>query len=448
MPGEAMEAVRRLLERRFGLLATAFTDAELAHRLAPCAAAAGGLEALAARAAAQPLDGADLQALVSAMTIRESSFLRQASWFERLAREVLEPLILARRAAGRPYLRLWSAACASGEEAYTLALLLRELLPDLAAWQLSIVGTDICAEALAQARAGRYRAWSLRELSPERRAAHFEPAAEGEAQVREPLRRMVDFRLFNLLDLAQPEEAEPAAMDLVICRNVLMHLQPDARAQVAQRLPGRLSAEGTLVTAPSEASAELFRPLVRDDLGELLVFRRPAAAPPPRPVRPRPLPPRAAPAPRPSIPPPAAPEVVPAEALGLEATVDRLVAAGELASAREHCRKAAGARPLDPLPLRLLATVQEAEGEPALAVETLRRLLYLDDGDCDARFRLAAALRRLGRPAAARKELQALLALAARLPADDAADPPALRQVRQRILPAARQMMEGLRRGG
>lgn len=436
-------SARALMLARFGLMPETFSEAELGQRLRAELGTEAAIADALRHAADEPLDGADLQRLISALTIRESSFLRHRSWFEALFREFIDPIVRHKRAAGMRHLVLWSAGCATGEEAYTLALMAGELLPDGEGWSVAVTGTDICAAALEQARRGHYRPWSLRELPADRQAAHF-ARRDGAAVVGEHLRAMADFRLVNLMD---DLDGAPRAADVILCRNVLMHLTPPARAAVAQRLVQRLAPGGVLATAPSEASPDLFRPLVRHDRGELLVFRAgpsvgEAAATPPAAIRPagRRAPPRAAarpaaaPAPMVAAPSRAVP-VVPLPSL--ENLVDRLVAAGDLAAAAAACARAADAAPFDPVPLRLLAAVQETGNDLAEACRTLQRLLYLDEGDCEARFRLAVALRRSGREAASRRELRAVIALASGR--EDAPPDP----LRARILRAAQQMSDG-----
>ncbi|HEY9215940.1 MAG TPA: CheR family methyltransferase [Ancylobacter sp.] len=391
--------VHHLFVERFGLLASSLTDAELAHRLDVAFAPDADLSGIVQRALDQPLDGPDLQRLIAAVTIRESCFIRHLVWFEGVGQHVLAPLIAARRVAGRRDLTLWSAGCSAGEEAYSLGLLLTEFLPDIAEWQINIIGTDICALALEEARRGIYRPWSLREVSHERREAHFKPRGAS-VQVSARLRAMVQFELGNLLDEnAGPWPTLMPNFDVILCRNVLMHLEPSARRRVAHHLTARLSPDGALATAPSEASPELFQPLNRCDHDELLVFRRPqrlAAAP-------RPAPPRAELPPVITLPVDPLPDVaidISGVALDIRGSADfargieEFLAAGRIADARRLCSRATTANPLDAGLVHLLATLQEIDGDPDAACRSLRQALYIDQADGRARLRLAGLNRR------------------------------------------------------
>ena len=119
-----------------------------------------------------PLTTAQLQTLASHLTIGETYFFREKPTFELLAQRVLPALIRSRR--GREQrLRLWSAGCCSGEEAYSLAILLRQLLPDLADWQVTILATDINPHCLRKAVDGTYGEWSFRDAPADFKERYF-----------------------------------------------------------------------------------------------------------------------------------------------------------------------------------------------------------------------------------------------------------------------------------
>ncbi len=170
---------------------------------------------------------AETVALAEALTIGETYFLRNVEQFRALQHAVL-PERAALRGAGQP-VRILSAGCASGEEAYTLAIVARET-PALAGRPVKIQGTDVNRAALRRAAAARYSAWALRETPADLRARYFR--AEGrEFVLADDLRVAVTFEEQNL---AFPEFREPASLDVIFCRNVLMYLTPGvARAAVA-----------------------------------------------------------------------------------------------------------------------------------------------------------------------------------------------------------------------
>src|SRR5262249_42322976 len=157
-------------------------------------------------------------------------------------RRALGALIRQRRRQGSRRLRIWSAGCASGEEPYTLAMLVRGLIPDLADWNVEILGTDINLEVLGEAERGVYSPRQLRELDAIQMAGAFE-ATEGGHAVRPELRKLVRFQLANLCDDALwPPLA--GVFDLILCRNVLMYLLPEMQRLVAARLCASLRTDG------------------------------------------------------------------------------------------------------------------------------------------------------------------------------------------------------------
>jgi chemotaxis protein methyltransferase CheR len=187
-----------------------------------------------------------LDDLVAEITVGETYFCRDPEQLAVIRDEVLPSLLRVR--PGGP-LRIWSAGCASGEEAYTLAILLdqRGLLP-----LASIVGTDLARGALALARRARYRRWSFRGVSPDVVAKYFEPRGNAFEVVPE-LRRSVDFRYLNLAVDEYPSLATgTSGMDLIVCRNVLMYFDAEAIARAAERLVASLSPDGWLVTGASD----------------------------------------------------------------------------------------------------------------------------------------------------------------------------------------------------
>ena len=110
-----------------------------------------------------PADSHEWRRVAADLTVGETYFFRDGGCFEALEQKVLSALVQSRRAEGAHRLRLWSAACATGEEPYSIAMVLDRLLPDRADWAVTILATDISAKALEAAQRGRYREWALRE---------------------------------------------------------------------------------------------------------------------------------------------------------------------------------------------------------------------------------------------------------------------------------------------
>lgn len=177
------------------------------------------------------------QYLLRHLAIGETYFFRDA---EVLQSQILPRLIERRRTDGSQTLRIWSIGCATGEEPYTIAILLRELLPDIAAWKINILGTDLNLHALNFARRGLYNAWSMRG-SPD---AHPDLLRRGSRwQLSEDVRRLVEFRWLNLID----DQIAMHNAHLIVCRNVLLYMERSRHAAILERIKGALAQDGELL---------------------------------------------------------------------------------------------------------------------------------------------------------------------------------------------------------
>jgi chemotaxis protein methyltransferase CheR len=211
--------------------------------------------------------------LVAELTIGETYFNRDTAQFELLRRRIL-PELLATAGAQRP-LRIWSAGCASGEEPYSIAMILDELG---ALRSAEIVGTDISRPRLDQAQRGVYARWSLRGVPDDVRDRYFAPRGRY-YELAERIRRPVDFRYLNLAEDRFPSlSVDIWGMDLIFCRNVLIYFDRATVQRVARRLIDSLSQDGWLVLGASDPS---LRELVDCDVivtDAGLVYKRPGAA--------------------------------------------------------------------------------------------------------------------------------------------------------------------------
>jgi chemotaxis protein methyltransferase CheR len=176
---------------------------------------------------------------------------------------------LAALPPGRP-LSAWSAGCATGEEAYTLAMMLRDL--GRCPGGDRILGTDVSARALEVARTGRYRAWSLRQLPAALRARHFDDEP-GSVRVVAPARAPVRFAHHNLL--GPPPHGAP--FDLVVCRNVLLYFKAEAARSLLGRLHAALRPGGLLLVGPVEEPLAAGLPFERIGEPGTGLLRRPAS---------------------------------------------------------------------------------------------------------------------------------------------------------------------------
>ncbi len=192
--------------------------------------------------------------LAQHLTVGETYFFRDPSLFHYLSDHFLQPLLARRRDSNCRWLRIWSAGCCSGEEAYSLAMLVRQLLPDVQGWRIDILGTDINPLFLEQAQLGHYRSWSLRQLDSSIRERFFTGSDHHGWQIDSSLRDSVVFRELNLVEPVYPDPTKGMSeFDLILCRNVLMYFEPGQIKQVLKRLQSCLCESGILLLAPVEA---------------------------------------------------------------------------------------------------------------------------------------------------------------------------------------------------
>lgn len=209
--------------------------------------------------------GADeLEGFLDAITTNETYFFRTRAQFDWFRGDFLTELLTQQRKGERSHtLRVWSAACSTGEEPYSLAICLMENALRLRGWQMSILGTDISEAVLKTARTALYRQRSLEEVSPVQLKRYFDAAADGEAwQLRQSVREIVEFRRHNLMvPLPVP------AFDCIFIRNVLIYFDRDSKHKVVQNLVRSLSPGGFLVVGPSEGIHDMLDPLVKHATG-------------------------------------------------------------------------------------------------------------------------------------------------------------------------------------
>jgi chemotaxis protein methyltransferase CheR len=189
--------------------------------------------------------GPELQALVDEVSVNETSFFRNPAHFAFLERAFAERM-RERQRAGEKRLRVWSAGCSTGQEAYSVAMVFLETAMFHEAWDLSIIGTDISARAVQQARAGEYEARQLEGVSPERRRRFF--VARGERlTVRDLARRGVEFVRGNVLD--GPPWPD---VDVAFCRNVMIYFDAAHQQRLAHRLADAIAPGGYLFLGHTE----------------------------------------------------------------------------------------------------------------------------------------------------------------------------------------------------
>lgn len=350
-------------------------------------------------------------------TSGETYFFRDRGQFDLLRLRLLPELIERRRA--EKTLRLWSAGCASGEEVYSLAMLVDMLLPQREGWNIFILGSDISPAALARARRGRYGPWSFRITPPELQQRYFRHSGD-EWELDERIRRMVSFRAGDLVSQPCPG-AELRDMDLILCRNVFIYYGAEAVGAIADKLAAALSEGGYLMTGHTELMGHCVQNLRSRLFVEGVVYRRLAPVEPPAAEFPPPT--RIAPPPAmaqraPEVPPPTVPS-----AQDLLATARQFADRGEYARAEQACRQALTVAPLAPGPHFLLAQLAQLGGDFERAGKLLDQTLYLDSGCVAAYLELAALCERTGKLPRALALRRAALDIVRALPGEATVEP-------------------------
>ena len=191
--------------------------------------------------------------LIAGITVGESYFFRDQAQMTFLREDWLPRLIARRRHEGNLHLRIWSAGCSDGQELYSLAMLLADLLPDLERWNLHLLGTDLDAAALARALRGRYSEWSLRATPEPMRRRYFRHENDATWTISSVLRRQLRFAYLNLREDSFPSMlTETAALDLILCRNVFIYFDPIVVTQVMAKFHACLVPGGCLLLGASD----------------------------------------------------------------------------------------------------------------------------------------------------------------------------------------------------
>ncbi len=195
------------------------------------------------------------QQLIRVATIGETYFFRDRSQIDVLWHSILPQLIQERQRTGYQTLRIWSAGCSTGEEPYSLAMMLRDLIPDYKAWDIRILATDLNNSHLERAQRGLYRTWSFRSETPPVCQTQWFVEAEGGYRIDPSIRNMVTFAPLNLADAAYVVGSVPLLqMDLILCRNVLIYFDKNTVSAIIKRFHGVLGEAGWLVLGHSESS--------------------------------------------------------------------------------------------------------------------------------------------------------------------------------------------------
>jgi chemotaxis methyl-accepting protein methylase len=373
----ALEQVAEVVRRETGI---GIKDAQMSSleaalsRLEPAMDAGDFLRAHAGGGTCRKL----IDSLIDEVTIKETFLFRQR---EELDTIDWPALLWAARSAGSETVRVWVAACATGEEAYTLAMLASGAFASPEP-PISITATDISPAALDRARAGHYRGRSLAALDDTTRARHFDLTGDGVA-VGERLRRLVEFGRHNLVtDLRPPGDGQ---FELIVCRNVLIYFDGDTVERVVSSLESAVAPGGMLILGAADRLFGSVRRLARSDKPARPEQRRDLRRPLGR-VHPR----------------------APAGASGLAAAL-QAANEGDLDEAVELTAALLSADALDADAHFVRGMAELGLGDTRAAVSSLRRALYVDPGFGLAAFTLGRAHEQSGDGAAAARAYEQTL---------------------------------------
>ena len=268
-----LDELRALVERRAGIHFDATRDRFLAARVR---------EHMEERGIASPSDllgriqrsNWEYETFLERLLTQETSFFRYPSVFSALRNTVLKEMHARKFWEDPRTLRVWSAGCATGEEAYSIAITIAEALMFVEAWDIEILATDISAAALRRAEQAVYPRRALAALSPEQLEAHFTRAPGPDHwQVRPRIRRLVRVAPMNL---AEPVYA--GRMDLIFCMNVMIYFTEERRRALLRAFCEALNPGGYLVLGHAESVAKCPVKLECIQHGDSLLYRKPLAA--------------------------------------------------------------------------------------------------------------------------------------------------------------------------
>lgn len=348
----------------------------------------------------------------------ETFFFRDHGQFDLLRLRLLPELIEQR--SGSKTLRLWSAGCASGEEAYSLAIVVDMLLPQRSGWDIRIFGSDINQAALAKARRGRYGKWSFRMAPPMLQQKYFQRAGD-EWILDERIRNMVTFSTVDLIKDAYPAE-ELSDMDMILCRNVFIYFDSIAVNAVAEKLTAALSLGGYLMAAHTELIGHQVHNLRSRLFAEGVVHQRIE----PVLTAPSPLPNIVQTAQAPAVVVRHRPNLAPRPSANIEdmqTKAHEFADRGEYDHAEQTCRQILAVTPLAAQPYFLMAQLAQLRGDFEQAGKLLDMTLYLDSHYVAAYLEQAALCERIEKLSRAQTLRRTALEIVRALPGDEVIEP-------------------------
>jgi chemotaxis protein methyltransferase CheR len=456
-----LSQLSKLLEKEMGLYYPTKNWGELERRIAAAAPALGAIDAESCirRLLSAPLARRQLEILARHLTVGETYFFREKGSFDVLEERIFPELI---RACARSHrqLRIWSAGCCTGEEPYSIAILLDRLSQFTGDADATILATDINPTFLEKAAKGIYGEWSFRGTPAWVKERYFKCRKNGEFEILPRIRKRVTFSYLNLAEETYPEViCGTNAVDVIFCRNVLMYFSPDSVMTIGQSFYRSLVNGGWLILSPVELANGLFPQFNPTTFPTAILYQKKTIAEPPLAKAEHSI---WLPGPEQDAP------TLLAQALALSShdqdeerlhcsesvDTEHLIETaamlgqaaelrdgasqeddekfqmlcdaarsyanlGKLAEATNWCEKAIAANKLNPAARYLLATINQELGQNTTAIQLLRQTLYLDPDFVLAHFALANLCMSQHRAREAARHFDNALALLSQRPQDD-----------------------------
>jgi chemotaxis protein methyltransferase CheR len=223
------------------------------------------------------LEKNQIETLAAYLTISETYFWRESQVFEALSQNLIPEIIDSKHNDKR--INIWCSACSTGEEAYSIAILLHRTIPEIKNWNITILATDINTNALDKAKNGKYNLWSFRNAPAWLQNNYFKKLKNDEYEVIPEIREMVSFSSFNLThDNFSTSICNNQKMDIIFCRNVLMYFTSEWSAKIPQNFFNSLSDNGWLIVSSCELSSVMFPQYVPINYPGAVLYRKESKA--------------------------------------------------------------------------------------------------------------------------------------------------------------------------
>src|SRR5665648_13549 len=376
-----------------------------------------------------PATRTTIEMVAKHLTISEIYFFREPHLFEALISDILPDLIRKREKSSRQ-IRIWSAGCATGEEPYTIAIILEEMIPDLENWHVNILATDINSASLVKAVDGLYGEWAFRNAPQGFKEKNFTLIKKGEYAIDPKIKKNITFKYLNLVDDVYPSLINNTnAMDIIFCRNVLMYFTQERIKTIGKHFYDSLVENGCLIVGSSELSNQLFPQFTCVNFPGAAVFKKESKKAslkikPDFKIEPIPFEPAKINTEKSqdsSFRQPVSDQIIKAATIIREAVQDNqpdkiidirsLANLGKLDEALSACESMIKTNKLDLENYYLYANILQEQNRVPEAIAAFKRVLYLDQNYVLAHFSLGNLEFRSGNPVSAKKHFKIVLQL-------------------------------------